>query len=87
MPPHKWFLRALAVAAVALLACGGCSFTKSSTQPSSPAPAVLISGDPSDPVNRIVISAITDLQKFWADQFPKLYGHDYTPVKGRLRRV
>ena len=75
----------LAAAAVLLAACGG-------PKPVVPTPSsgaaptqnsdITIHGDASTPVNKIAISAITDLQKYWAEEFPKLYGSDYKPVEG-----
>ena len=68
-----------------LAACGG-------PKPAVPAPSsgaaptqnsdITIHGDASTPVNKIAIAAIADLQKYWADEFPKLYGTDYKPVEG-----
>src|ERR1700733_719762 len=90
MPEFKWYSRAAVFAAVVVLACGGCSSTKSSAPASSTASAadsVQIHGDASNPVNKIVIKAIADLQTFWGGEFPKLYGHDYTPVKGGFYAV
>ena len=75
------------LAAVLLLAgCGG-------VKPEVPKPPekkkadtsnIKIEGDASAPVNKLAIEAIADLQVFWAEQFPKLYGEDYKPVKGGL---
>jgi predicted metalloprotease len=90
MPKSNWYSCLAVFATVILLACAGCSATKSSTPASSTAPAtdtVHIHGDASSPVNQIVIKAIADLQAFWGSEFPKLYGHDYTPVKGGFYAV
>jgi predicted metalloprotease len=75
------------LAAVLLLAgCGG-------VKPEVPKPPekkkadtsnIKIEGDASAPVNKLAIEAIADLQVFWAEQFPKLYGEDYKPVEGGL---
>ncbi|HTY27560.1 MAG TPA: neutral zinc metallopeptidase, partial [Mycobacterium sp.] len=79
----------LVAAAVLLTACGG-------PKPAVPTPAsgapqnngnnnageITIHGDASTPVNKIAIAAIADLQKYWAEEFPKLYGSDYKPVEG-----
>jgi predicted metalloprotease len=46
-----------------------------------------IHGDASDPVNKLAIEAIADLQQYWAEEFPKLYGTDYEPVKGGFYAV
>jgi predicted metalloprotease len=90
MPTNKWYSRVAVFAAVAILTTSGCSSTKSSA-PSSKTPdaadSVQIHGDASDPTNKIVIKAIADLQSYWGTEFPKLYGHDYTPVKGGFYAV
>ena len=41
----------------------------------------------SSPVNQIAVKAIADLQTYWADEYPKLYGHEYEPVKGGFYAV
>jgi predicted metalloprotease len=90
MPVTNWYSRAAVFAAAILLACAGCTSGKSSTPATntkSAADSVQIHGDASDPVNKIVVKAIADLQTFWASEFPKLYGHDYTPVKGGFYAV
>lgn len=46
-----------------------------------------ISGDASDPVNKLAIEAIVDLQKYWGEQYPTTYEGDYQPVKGGLFAV
>ena len=80
----RWGLPGMALVSAGVLACGGCSGPK----PTMPSPgasssvSVQINGDASDPVNKIVISAISDLQGFWSAEFPKLCGHDYAPVNG-----
>lgn len=83
--------RCAALAIVVTLACAGCSIGKSSKKASAPssttAPSVQINGDASNPVNQIVIRAISDIQGFWSAEFPKLYGHDYTPIKGGFYAV
>ena len=85
----SWGLRAIALAAAVVLACGGCGGPKPTlpAPTASSAPSVEINGDASDPVNKIVMSAISDIQGFWSDEFPKLYGHDYMPVKGGFYAV
>jgi predicted metalloprotease len=77
-------------AAVVLVAgCGG-------PKPVVPAPPtakkpdtsnIEINGDASDPVNKLAIETIADLQDFWGKQFPDLYGKDYEPVKGGFYAV
>ncbi|WP_231514475.1 neutral zinc metallopeptidase [Mycobacterium sp. URHB0044] len=75
------------IASIALLA--GCGGPKPEIPtPSAPKKAdtsnIKIEGDPSTPVNKLAIEAIADLQAFWSEQFPKLYGEDYKPVEGGL---
>ena len=41
-----------------------------------------IVGDASDPVNKLAVEAIADLQQYWSEQYPNLYEGDYEPVKG-----
>lgn len=43
---------------------------------------VKIEGDASDPVNKIVIQAIADLEKFWGEHFPTVYEKDFEPISG-----
>ena len=74
---------ALAALVVVLAACGG-------PKPVVPAPTsqvakaddIKITGDSSAEVNKLAITAIADLQKYWAEEYPKLYGSDYKPVAG-----
>jgi predicted metalloprotease len=91
MPEKHWYLRGMAFAvALVLTASAGCSVSKSSTPAPPSAPAadtVHIHGDGSNPVNKIVVKAIADLQAFWSAEFPKLYGHGYPPVKGGFYAV
>lgn len=91
MATKRWKLRAAAVTVVAVMVCGGCGGSKHSapapTSTSTSAPQVQIHGDASDPVNQLVIKAINDIQSYWSGEFPKLYGHDYTPVKGGFYAV
>ena len=41
-----------------------------------------ITGDASNPVNKLAIEAIADLEQFWGEQYPDLYDGDYQPVEG-----
>ena len=73
----------LAAAAVLLAACGGPKPvvpTPASGTPQTPNSDITINGDASTPVNKIAVAAIADLQMYWAEEFPKLYGSDYKPV-------
>jgi predicted metalloprotease len=79
--------RLWSAAAIVLLlaACGGPkpSGPASSAKAKPDTSAIQIHGDRSDPVNKLAIEAIADLQKYWSEQFPKLYdGKQYQPVKG-----
>jgi predicted metalloprotease len=81
-------------AAVIVVLVAGCGGLKAATpnQPSgSSAPnaaSIQIHGDASTPVNKLAIAAIADLQKYWTDEFPKLYGGKaYTPVTGGFYAV
>jgi len=46
--------------------------------------SITIEGDSSEAVNKLAIEAIADLQTYWSEEFPKLYGQDYKPVEGGL---
>lgn len=86
-----------ALAAVAVLS-GGCGSgaTPSPQEPkpeSSSAPTstvvalpdisnVKIHGDDSDPINKMVMHAISDLEAYWGEHFPELYQGDFTPIEG-----
>ncbi len=49
--------------------------------------SITIHGEASAPVNEIAVKAIGDLQSYWAEEFPKLYGKDYKPVEGGFYSV
>lgn len=68
--------------AVVLAACGGAPKPGVPTSEAAKADDIKITGDASTPVNKLAISAIADLQKYWAEEYPKLYGSDYKPVAG-----
>lgn len=76
-----------AVAAVLVIAACG------SPEPEIPSPSekkgsapdttgITIDGDPTVPVNEIAIRAIADLEQYWADNFPELYGEDFERISG-----
>ncbi|GAY15017.1 neutral zinc metallopeptidase [Mycobacterium sp. shizuoka-1] len=77
-----------AALAVALAACGGPKPAAPDALVQTPPVAktapdeITINGDASASVNKIAVSAIADLQKYWADEYPKLYGDDYRPIEG-----
>lgn len=72
-------------AALVVAACG-------SPQPESPSSSekkgspdtssITIEGDADVPVNQIAIQAIADLERYWADNFPDLYGKDFEQISG-----
>ncbi|VXC40462.1 neutral zinc metallopeptidase [Aeromicrobium sp. 9AM] len=75
-----------AVTAIVLLAaCGGGKSDADEPKATKPdISKVKIDGDASAPVNKLAIKAIADLQAYWTDEFPDLYGKKYKPVKGGL---
>ncbi|TLH81137.1 neutral zinc metallopeptidase [Mycolicibacterium phocaicum] len=80
----------LAVCTLTVAGCAGKQLKPQAEPPSSTTPAappVEIHGDASDPVNKIVIKAIGDIESYWQTEFPKLYKKDYTPVKGGFYAV
>ena len=44
--------------------------------------SVKINGDASDPVNKLVIQAIADLEEYWGKEMPELYQKDFEPITG-----
>jgi predicted metalloprotease len=72
-----------------LTACGGPkpAVPQAHQAPSAKAPGtsnVKINGDASTPTNTLAIEAIADLQQYWTEEFPELYGTDFKPVGGGL---
>ena len=75
----------VAAAALVVAACG-------SSQPESPSSSekkgspdtssITIEGDADVPVNQIAIQAIADLERYWAENFPDLYGKDFEQISG-----
>ena len=41
-----------------------------------------INGDASDPVSKLAVQAIADLEQYWGNQYPDVYGSDFEPIKG-----
>ncbi|HKH50928.1 MAG TPA: hypothetical protein VKA77_03855 [Mycobacterium sp.] len=39
-------------------------------------------GDISDPVNKLSVQAIADLEQYWGKEFPNLYEKDFEPISG-----
>jgi predicted metalloprotease len=82
-------IRVWSVVAVVLLlaACGGPK-PQAVHKPNTPDTSnIEIHGDSSEPVNKLAIEAIADLQEYWGKEFPQLYGKDYEPVKGGFYAV
>lgn len=82
----------IAAVAIVLVACGGskpvAATPKSeAAQTTAAADGVKINGDEANPVNEIAKTAIADLQKYWAEEYPKLYGGEYKPVEGGFYAV
>jgi predicted metalloprotease len=82
---------AAVISVVALSACGG------GPKPVIPTPAngaaagqppdtsdIKITGDEKLAANKLAMEAIADLQQYWGQEYPKLYGQDYKPVAGGL---
>lgn len=44
--------------------------------------SITIEGDAAAPVNQIAIQAIADLEQYWAENYPKLYGEDFEQISG-----
>jgi predicted metalloprotease len=80
-------MKVCSVMAVVLLlaACGG-------PKPEVPSQAkkkgppdtsnIQIHGDADDPVNKLAVEGIADIEQWWSQQFPDLYGKAWAPVKG-----
>jgi predicted metalloprotease len=82
-------IKVWSVLAVVLLlsACGGPK-PQAVHKPTAPDTSnIEIHGDSSEPVNKLAIQAIADLQEYWGKEFPELYGKDYEPVKGGFYAV
>jgi len=75
-----------AITAILLLtACGGGKPEKAEPTATKPdISKVKIDGDASAPVNKLAIKAIANLQAYWTDEYPDLYGKKYKAVKGGL---
>lgn len=75
-----------AVAAVLLTAaCGSPEPETPGQQKNAVSPDtsnVTIEGDASAPVNKIAVQAIADLEQYWAEQYPSLYGEDFEQISG-----
>jgi hypothetical protein len=82
--------RPRAFAAVLLVAgCGGPEpeLPKQSLAKKPDTSKIAVNGDASDPVNKVAVEAIADLQDYWGKNFPDLYDKDYEPVQGGFYAV
>ncbi|MCV7155443.1 neutral zinc metallopeptidase [Mycolicibacterium pyrenivorans] len=43
---------------------------------------IKIHGDESDPINRMVMQAIADLESYWGKHYPELYETEFEPIEG-----
>jgi predicted metalloprotease len=74
-----------AVALVLLLAACGApkpEIPDAKTDNKPDTSGIEINGDASDPVNKLAVEAIADLQRFWGKQYSEVYDGDYEAVKG-----
>jgi predicted metalloprotease len=74
-----------ALAAVLLVAaCGGPEPEAPAGKPESAPDTsnITINGDESDPVNKLAMQAIADLEQYWSERYPNLYNSDWQPVGG-----
>jgi predicted metalloprotease len=79
-------IRVWSVLAVVLLvaACGGPKPQAPEKTKSGPpdTSSIKINGDASEPVNKLVIQAIADLERYWGEEMPELYQKDFEPITG-----
>ncbi|HEX2283627.1 MAG TPA: neutral zinc metallopeptidase [Mycobacterium sp.] len=81
-------MKVWSVAAAVLLLLAGCGSpkpetTQGATKESAPDTSnITIEGDASNPVNKIAIQAIADLEQYWAENYPKLYNSEFEQVSG-----
>jgi predicted metalloprotease len=79
-------IRVWSAVALVLLssACGGpkpeIPDAKTDSKPDTS--GIEISRDASDPVSKLAVTAIADLEQFWGKQYSDLYGSDFEPIKG-----
>ena len=78
----------MAIVGVALIlaGCGGATpeAPQSPTAKKADISNIQIEGDRDLPVNQLAMEAIADLQQYWTERFPNLYGEEYTPLEGGL---
>ncbi len=79
----------LALLAVTVVPLSGCvrliEGLPTSLQPpvsTVPAGEIEIIGATDEPIDQLARNALADLQDFWTDQFPEVYGEDFQPLQG-----
>ena len=75
----------VAAAALVVAACGSSQPENPSSSEKKGSPdtsSITIEGDADVPVNQIAIQAIADLERYWAENFPDLYGKDFEQISG-----
>jgi hypothetical protein len=67
-----------------MLACSGPKpqIPEKSQSGSPDASNVKVNGDISDPVNKLSVQAIADLEQYWGKEFPNLYEKELEPISG-----
>jgi predicted metalloprotease len=90
--PHRQLLRSYPAVPVGLLltlTLTGCATVLVDRPSASPSPQggirsedVTIVGATDDPVDDLARDALADLQDYWADQFPAVFGQEFEPPRG-----
>ncbi|HEX2577821.1 MAG TPA: neutral zinc metallopeptidase [Aquihabitans sp.] len=52
-----------------------------------PPPDIEVEGDDGSELNKVAINAIADLEDYWAEVYPEVYGDEYEPLSGGLFAV
>ena len=81
-----WVVTAVAGAAT-VVGCSASPGDGGAGTAASSAPVPSIHGDAAAPVDRLVATAIADLQRWWAAEYPKLYDTPYREVTGGFYAV
>lgn len=75
-----------AAAALMVASCGSPQPENPSQSPQKSSPpaagSITVEGDTSAPVNQIAITAIADLEQYWSQNYPELYGEDFEQISG-----
>jgi hypothetical protein len=80
-------LARLAGALVAVLVLSGCATVVFSLPavvdpPGRGAEEAPVSGAQGSDVDRLAQAALADLEAYWAEQFPQVFGQEFTPLRG-----